>query len=292
MASTTAIMSYSRGQPAKDQRGSYARIDLPTTFDPSKYSSKPSSVASISERASQPRASPAHDPQRDRPMTSRVLQDENLSPAHSSDGSSVATEKDHNSIVPWRAFSEKPRAADAKSAPSTSWADVYSNHRLRSAPTDPFSQRPIHSNKEPIITDTKAGTKNLRSLHNTSSSTRLPSSSDTSKMISSTQTVATQSISALSAGQDAKIPCTFAGCTHNFQTRRELIRHKDEEHDYCKVCDLDFEDDDAYIRHKLQSERHISCGQCYLDFRSEEGRDRHFKLVSCNTVCLLFSCRS
>lgn len=84
-------------------------------------------------------------------------------------------------------------------------------------------------------------------------------------------------------GSDRPFACTFQGCKKIFKTKKDLIKHKmadDEGHDYCKVCDLDFEDDDSLHRHKVASEKHICCPICSEDFKSDGGRDRHFAQVT------------
>ncbi|MCJ1229729.1 hypothetical protein MMC12_006399 [Toensbergia leucococca] len=74
------------------------------------------------------------------------------------------------------------------------------------------------------------------------------------------------------------IPCTFPNCNAKFASLVLLKRHKNERHDYCKRCDLDFEDDAAYLKHKIfDIENHITCCICSEDFHSEGGRDRHFR---------------
>ncbi|KAL8642511.1 MAG: hypothetical protein Q9228_000803 [Teloschistes exilis] len=85
-----------------------------------------------------------------------------------------------------------------------------------------------------------------------------------------------ENASAISASQDAPFPCTYKDCDLGFQTRKDLRKHKFRDHDYCRVCDLDFEDDDAFHQHKIHSEKHICCTVCSLDFYSESGRDRHY----------------
>ena len=76
--------------------------------------------------------------------------------------------------------------------------------------------------------------------------------------------------------------CTFSGCHLAFKTKAQLNRHKasDESgHEYCKYCDMDFEDDDAHHMHKMTSDKHICCGICSEDFKSEEGCNRHMAQV-------------
>lgn len=90
--------------------------------------------------------------------------------------------------------------------------------------------------------------------------------------------------------RDRPFACTFEGCDKIFKTKALLIKHKvaDEEgHDYCRVCDLDFKDDDSFHNHKVSSEAHICCPVCSEDFKSEGGRDRHFTQVNIFTNLLL-----
>ncbi|KAL8950961.1 MAG: hypothetical protein Q9222_003022, partial [Ikaeria aurantiellina] len=82
-----------------------------------------------------------------------------------------------------------------------------------------------------------------------------------------------------SVKEDSWCPCSFDGCKRGFRNVKELRKHKDKEHDYCKVCDIDFEDDEAFHKHKILSDRHITCAICSLDFKSESGRDRHYHQV-------------
>ena len=82
-----------------------------------------------------------------------------------------------------------------------------------------------------------------------------------------------------SAHFSKKFPCSYKGCGRRFNERKHLIQHKTEEHDYCKVCNEDYEDEDALHMHKMQSERHVVCNICGIEFQSEPGRDRHAKQV-------------
>lgn len=82
-------------------------------------------------------------------------------------------------------------------------------------------------------------------------------------------------------------PCPFADCFLEFASEAHLIKHKlspEAGHDYCKVCNLDFEDDDAYHLHKLNSDKHITCKICSEDFKSEAGCKRHE-----NQACMRYS---
>ncbi|KAL8725616.1 MAG: hypothetical protein Q9166_007251 [cf. Caloplaca sp. 2 TL-2023] len=85
--------------------------------------------------------------------------------------------------------------------------------------------------------------------------------------------------SAVSASQASPFPCPYTDCARGFQKEADLRKHKNDEHDYCKVCDEDFEDDEAFHKHKIMSERHITCTVCSIDFKSEMGRDRHYNVT-------------
>lgn len=75
-------------------------------------------------------------------------------------------------------------------------------------------------------------------------------------------------------------PCTYKGCNRRFDNEKSRRIHKEAEHDYCKVCDEDFDDDEALHLHKMQSEKHVICNICGIEFMSEPGRDRHAQQVS------------
>ena len=90
--------------------------------------------------------------------------------------------------------------------------------------------------------------------------------------------------SAGSASQTSKFACSYNDCKRGFLKETDLRKHKMQDHDYCKICDEDFEDDEAFHKHKIMSERHITCAVCSLDFRSESGRDRHYNVVSRSIV--------
>lgn len=95
-----------------------------------------------------------------------------------------------------------------------------------------------------------------------------------------------QNVRAVSASHASNFPCTYADCKRGFRSLKDLCQHKIDEHDYCKVCDEDFDDLDALHRHKIASERHITCTVCSVDFLSEMGRDRHYTQVS-HTILVL-----
>lgn len=83
---------------------------------------------------------------------------------------------------------------------------------------------------------------------------------------------------AKSAKVDSKHECQF--CSRGFTSAEDRKRHIDKEHEHCKVCKEDFDDDDAFVKHKVESIRHICCEVCGTDFRTEAGLERHRQQVS------------
>ena len=78
---------------------------------------------------------------------------------------------------------------------------------------------------------------------------------------------------------ESKFPCTYEKCTRGFMNKTAFNRHKEKEHDYCRVCEEDYEDGDKLFEHKMSSMNHICCGVCGQDFNSEGGRDKHVRQV-------------
>ncbi|GLA15895.1 hypothetical protein AnigIFM62618_002452 [Aspergillus niger] len=76
-------------------------------------------------------------------------------------------------------------------------------------------------------------------------------------------------------GSSTRVPCTYKDCSGVFGSEWDMKRHKVNEHDYCKRCDEDFQDDEYLLLHKIKSDKHIVCVVCGIDFRSEGGRDLH-----------------
>ena len=87
-------------------------------------------------------------------------------------------------------------------------------------------------------------------------------------------------IVAKSAKDASNFPCTYKDCIRGFAKEKDLKDHKDEEHEWCRLCKMDFEEFDDLLEHKIYSERHICCAVCGEDFRSEGGRDKHQRQVS------------
>lgn len=73
-----------------------------------------------------------------------------------------------------------------------------------------------------------------------------------------------------------------------------MKKHKEivPEHEYCTICDIDFEDETRFLIHKIQDGKHIACPVCGIEFRSEGGRDGHIRQVSVsiNSQSLLLYC--
>ena len=84
---------------------------------------------------------------------------------------------------------------------------------------------------------------------------------------------------AKSAKHDSKVPCTYEDCTRGFTKETDMKRHKDEDHDWCRLCDVDCADLEALLEHKVQSDKHICCDFCGEDFRSDMGKERHMRQV-------------
>lgn len=84
---------------------------------------------------------------------------------------------------------------------------------------------------------------------------------------------------AKSAKHDSKVPCTYKDCTRGFTKETDMKRHKDEDHEWCRLCNVDCADDEAFLEHKVQSDMHICCDICGEDFRSDMGKDRHMRQV-------------
>lgn len=84
---------------------------------------------------------------------------------------------------------------------------------------------------------------------------------------------------AKSAKHNSKVPCTFEDCTRGFTNETDMKRHKDEDHEWCRLCNVDCADDLALLEHKVLSDAHICCDFCGEDFRSEMGKERHMRQV-------------
>ncbi|KAI1623418.1 hypothetical protein EDD37DRAFT_694797 [Exophiala viscosa] len=74
-----------------------------------------------------------------------------------------------------------------------------------------------------------------------------------------------------------KIKCTYKDCFKHFNSQDAMIAHKtkDPVHSYCKLCDVDCEDDMHLFIHQLGTPAHICCPVCAQEFKSTSGRDRH-----------------
>lgn len=75
-------------------------------------------------------------------------------------------------------------------------------------------------------------------------------------------------------------PCPYETCALGFGTLKILKKHKQDRHDYCIKCNLDFKDFQDHLDHKVTSPNHITCPVCSEDFKSSGGRDAHILAVS------------
>ncbi|KAM3422854.1 hypothetical protein BST61_g336 [Cercospora zeina] len=88
------------------------------------------------------------------------------------------------------------------------------------------------------------------------------------------------------------IACTYADCLHRFPSRKQMVEHKiaSPKHYYCKKCDVDCDDWEEHLKHKVdmmapfiegrkkvrdEKPRHITCEFCSEDFKSFDGRKAH-----------------
>lgn len=97
--------------------------------------------------------------------------------------------------------------------------------------------------------------------------------------------------------QTLQIKCTKPGCEYLFATVKEMRRHKkyDPDHFYCKTCNVDCEDYESLVQHKVDvmrpyiegkvrarevAPRHVVCEFCGLEFETLGGRIIHRERVS------------
>ncbi|KAK4553939.1 hypothetical protein LTR86_009115 [Recurvomyces mirabilis] len=110
-----------------------------------------------------------------------------------------------------------------------------------------------------------------------------------------------------------RVQCTYPDCIAEFDDQAAMKKHKkhDPDHDYCKKCDIDFVDFEAFTQHKVsmmdafqrnkyreKDERpvHITCEFCGEDFESFGGRRLHRQQmhpadqdIKCPGCCALFT---
>ncbi len=141
---------------------------------------------------------------------------------------------------------------------------------------DSGKSSPARSAVPPHLRGTSAASSPSIARPSSLSSTRGPNSQATTQPAPSSNT-------SRPLDESRSFSCPFQGCDLSFATNALLIKHKASPasgHDYCKLCDLDFVDDDAHHIHKMSSEKHITCHICSEDFRSEAGCKRHMSQAS------------
>ncbi|KAK5118931.1 hypothetical protein LTR62_000142 [Meristemomyces frigidus] len=111
-----------------------------------------------------------------------------------------------------------------------------------------------------------------------------------------------------------KVKCTYSDCQEMFPDQKAMRRHKkyNDEHDYCKPCDIDFQDFETFTQHKVTMmdefqrnrkhvandarPKHIVCEFCGEDFETFGGRRLHRERthqaeqqIKCPGCCALFT---
>ncbi|KAI4217857.1 MAG: hypothetical protein LQ349_008984 [Xanthoria aureola] len=244
---------------------------LATKFDPSVFGKMASNAAESSKAAGDKISS-------DRPESSKVVSSKNIS--SSADPSKATTSRNiSNTTEPSKPASSKMVSNGAESSRATS----KQNKPPSTAPKTREQKIAEVLGYPPQPKGGKISWTQPSQTSQTSSSKHIPSAASSHRAVS-------QEPSKLSAGahppppagsasQTSKFPCPYTDCTRGFLKEGDLRKHKMQDHDYCKICDEDFEDEEAFHKHKIMSERHITCTVCSLDFKSESGRDRHHKVM-------------
>ncbi|KAF2851744.1 hypothetical protein T440DRAFT_57288 [Plenodomus tracheiphilus IPT5] len=79
-----------------------------------------------------------------------------------------------------------------------------------------------------------------------------------------------------------RVKCTYKDCSMSFDSEKIMKRHKRyfEDHDYCHLCDEDFDCIEDYIEHKITRpvEHDKACRVCGDEFKSDSGLKRHIEL--------------
>lgn len=160
------------------------------------------------------------------------------------------------------ASSSKASTLRQQPAPQTSWNELYD------AQVSPSQASAVMQQPAPQTSNQNMLPSHLRSK----SATATQGSKPTPPMNAGKL--------AKSAKHDSKVPCTYEDCTRGFTKETDMKRHKDEDHEWCRLCNVDCVDDVALLEHKVQSDLHICCDVCGEDFRSETGKERHMRQVS------------
>ena len=205
---------------------------------------------------------------------------ENKPPSSGFNGVPLATQLDSGFFVKSAASTVTSPSVtlNEKSRPAS--AEKSRQDKIREVLGDPGSNSAVKVSK----LNWRASPAEASSSKQAPSSTASYATSGPRLQASTSLSSTTEKTQAVSASEDSRFPCPYPDCKRGFWTVTDLRKHKLDDHDYCKVCDEDFEDFDAFHEHKIASERHITCTVCSVDFKSEMGRDRHYTQVSISSV--------
>lgn len=253
---------------------------LATKFDPSVFGKMVSNAAESSKAAGDKISS-------DSPESSKIVSSKNIS--SSGDPSKATTSRNiSNTTESNKPASSKMVSNGAESSRATSKQNKPPSTAPKTREQKIAEVLGYPLQRKGMIKDGSLSRTQPSQTSQTSSSKHIPSAASSHGAVS--QETSKLSVGAPppplagSASQTSKFPCPYIDCTRGFLKEGDLRKHKMQDHDYCKICDEDFEDDEAFHKHKIMSERHITCTVCSLDFKSESGRDRHHKVVSTAVV--------
>ena len=182
-------------------------------------------------------------------------------------------------------LSSNVRGPPVVKAPSTTWNEYASEASSAKASTGRHQPAPLTGWDELYaaqVSPPKASAVRQQPAPQTSNQTMLPP-----HLRAATATQASKPTPPMNAGKlaksakhDSKVPCTYEDCTRGFTKETDMKRHKDDDHEWCRLCNVDCADDEALLEHKVQSDKHICCDVCGEDFRSDTGKERHMRQVS------------
>jgi hypothetical protein len=71
-----------------------------------------------------------------------------------------------------------------------------------------------------------------------------------------------------------KVKCSFKDCFEFFSSLKEMKQHKkySQQHDYCHICDLDFDDWSTAVAHKSQMSGMDGFRKTQKEYKKEKGQ--------------------